>query len=222
MFFALLPIISSVLFSLSPMPDMSSRDTPLTPVKSRRRRWGIALCFACIFLGSCAESVMSSWISSFMETEMHVDKALGDTLGMAMFAIMLGLTRICYAKWGKSITRTLLIGMIGCAVCYFIAGAVTLKLPAFIACVLVGVFSSMLWPGTLIMMEEKIDGVGVAAFALMASGGDLGASVAPQLMGIVADGYGLRAGILVTALFPLVGIFLMLVIIRFFKNESNK
>ena len=43
----------------------------------------------------------------------------------------------------------------------------------------------MLWPGTLILMEEKIPAVGIAGYALMAAGGDFGASIAPQTLGIV-------------------------------------
>ena len=64
------------------------------------------------------------------------------------------------------------------------------------------------------MMEEKIPDVGVASYALMAAGGDLGASVAPQIMGVVADKSGLQTGMLVSAIFPILGIVLMLVIIR--------
>jgi predicted MFS family arabinose efflux permease len=99
----------------------------------------------------------------------------------------------------------------------------------------------MLWPGALIMMEEKIPHAGVAAFALMASGGDLGASVAPQLLGIVVDKVstapfatelsnslhisaeqvGLKVGMLVTALFPLLGVVTVLIVIRYFKKNSR-
>ena len=113
---------------------------------------------------------------------------------------------------------------------------------AFVACILTGLFTAMLWPGTLIMMEENIPHVSVAAYALMAAGGDLGASIAPQLLGIVVDKVsvsslaadlsfrtglapeqiGLKAGMLVCALFPLLGTVLVLVIMRFFrKNASN-
>jgi hypothetical protein len=98
----------------------------------------------------------------------------------------------------------------------------------------------MLWPGTLIMMEENVQGAGVAAFALMAAGGDLGASVAPQLMGIVVDGVsatdlaaelgvglgmtaeqiGMKAGMLVTAIFPLIGTVFVILAIRHFKKKK--
>lgn len=219
MFFAALPIIASVLFIISPMPDMSASETSTSTTKAQKRTMGIALCIGCIFLGSCAENAMSNWISSYMEAQLHIDKAIGDILGMAMFAILLGITRICYAKWGKNICKMLLIGMIGAAICYLVAGFSAHIIPAFIACILTGIFTSMLWPGTLIMMEEKIPGVGVATYALMAAGGDLGASVAPQLMGIVADNSSLQTGMLVCSIFPIMGSVLMMVIIRFFRAK---
>ncbi len=221
MFFAALPIVASILFMVSPIPEMSASEVSSGHTKDKQKVIGIALCVACIFLGSCAENVMSNWISSFMEVELKIDKALGDILGMAMFAILLGITRISYAKWGKNITKFLLIGMIGASACYLVAGLSTHVIPAFIACILTGVFTSMLWPGTLIMMEEKIHGVGVTAFALMAAGGDLGASVAPQLMGVIADNYGLHTGMLVSSVFPILGTVLMIAIIRFFKTKPN-
>ncbi|MBR5124473.1 MAG: hypothetical protein IKU90_05015, partial [Clostridia bacterium] len=75
--------------------------------------------------------------------------------------------------------------------------------------------------------------------ALMAAGGDLGAAVAPQLMGIVIDGVsaaplasdlsaklsltpeeiGLKAGMLVCALFPIVGTVIVCLCMRFFKKR---
>lgn len=219
-FFAALPIIASVLFIISPMPNMGESESTVSHSGTKTRAVGIVLCVACIFFGSCAENVMSNWISSYMEAELHIDKAVGDILGMAMFAILLGITRISYAKWGRNISKMLLAGMIGASVCYLVAGLSPYTLPAFVACVLTGAFTAMLWPGTLIMMEEKISGVGVAAYALMAAGGDLGASVAPQLMGVIADNSGLRAGMLTCSIFPILGAVLMIVLIRYFRTKS--
>ena len=240
-FMAALPIFAAVLFMLSPMPEMNTDATTSVTVASHNKTIGLALCTACIFLGSCAENTMSNWISGYMENALHIDKALGDILGMAMFAILLGIARISYARFGKSIIRTLMLSMIGAALCYLTVGLTSNTIVAFIACIFTGLFTSMLWPGTLIMMEEKIPGVGVAAYALMASGGDLGASVAPQLMGIVIDRVsisdyaarraletgltpeqiGMQTGMLVTSLFPIAGIILLLLIIRFFRKSKT-
>lgn len=212
LFFAALPIISSVLFFISPFPDMSKDSSKKRGKRGGNQALGIALCAACIFLGSCAENVMANWISGYMEVEIGLDKAVGDLVGMALFAILLGAGRICYAKWGKSIFKTLLFGMTGAAICYFLAALSPYSIPAVAACVLAGIFTSMLWPGTLILLEEKIPGAGVGAFALMAASGDFGASVAPQLMGIVADGSGLRTGMLVSSTFPVLGIIVVVIL----------
>lgn len=236
---AILPIFASILFMLSPMPDMDVGNSEKSGFEAtKRRKIGIALCVACIFFGSCAENVMSNWISSYMENALHIDKAVGDILGMSVFAILLGLVRMSYAKYGKNIFKTLLFGMAGAAVCYLIAGLSSNVILAFASCILTGLFTAMLWPGTLIMMEENIDSPGVAAYALIAAGGDLGASVAPQLMGIVVDfvsasefalklsletgntpdQIGMKAGMLVSAAFPIIGIIILMSIIKYFKK----
>lgn len=241
-FLALLPIIAAVLFMLSPMPDIQGQESSANLEGTKRRTLGLAMCVGCIFFGSCAENAMSNWISSYMENALHIDKSIGDILGMAMFAILLGVARISYAKFGKNICRVLLIGMIGASACYLAAGLSSSILLSFLACILTGLFTSMLWPGTLIMMEEKLPGAGVAAYALMAAGGDFGASVAPQLMGIVidkvsasdlafelgsalnlsAEQIGLKAGMLVNSIFPILGAILVVFIIGYFRKTNGK
>ncbi len=239
LFFAFLPLISAVLFMLSPIPDMSESESSSSSGSNRKKIIGLAMCVGCIFFGSCAENTMSNWISGYMENALHIEKAVGDILGMAVFAILLGIARISYASFGKNISRVLLIGMIGAAVCYIVAGLSSSVYAAFAACIFTGLFTSMLWPGTLIMMEEKIPGVGVSAYALMAAGGDMGASVAPQLMGIITDkvsasGFavemskalnlsaeqvGLKTGMVLTSAFPIIGAILVICIIRYFREK---
>ena len=45
----------------------------------------------------------------------------------------------------------------------------------------------MLWPGSIITVSERIPTGGVIMYALMAAGGDLGASVGPELVGVITD-----------------------------------
>lgn len=237
---ACLPVIPAILFMVSPMPDMDLQSDSTAQGGTKRRALAMALCVGCIFFGSCAENAMSNWISGFMENALRIDKALGDILGVAVFAILLGLVRIAYARFGKRIMGVLFIGMAGATLCYLTVGLTRSTTIAFVACILTGLFTAMLWPGTLIMMEENIPHVSVAAYALMAAGGDLGASIAPQLLGIVVDKVsvssqaadlsfrtglapeqiGLKAGMLVCALFPLLGTVLVLVIMRFFRKNA--
>ena len=152
------------------------------------------------------------------------------------------MNRVTKRTWLMGLFVMILLGGMICAcVCYLIVGLTTHSLLAFAACILTGFFTAMLWPGALILMEENLPGVGVAAFALMAAGGDLGASVAPQLMGIVVDTVsagsfaaemsvrwgmtpeqiGMKAGMLVTALFPLLGTVLLICTLRYFKARKT-
>ena len=236
---AALPVIPAILFMRSPLPNLSD-DIPTGKESGKRRIMGLAICTACIFFGSCAENAMSTWISGYMEKALHIDKTVGDILGMAMFAVLLGMMRIGYARFGKNIKRLLLIGMIGAVACYLTAGLSDNIYLAFSACILTGLFTSMLWPGTLIMMEENVPGAGVAAFALMAASGDLGASVSPQLLGFVTDTVaaseyaqkmaasgispeqlGMKAGMLVSAIFPILGIVTVLFAISHFRKKTQ-
>ena len=241
-FWAVLPIVSCVLFCISPMPKMNITHGDEKKSSDKKKYNTLVFCALCIFLGSCAENAMTNWISSYMEKVLSLPKTIGDISGLALFAILLGLTRTWYAKFGKNILRVLLAGMTGAAVCYVIAGTSTNMVVCLIACVLIGIFSAMLWPGTLILMDNLVDNPGVAAFALMAAAGDLGASIAPQLVGLIADkvaitGYagklaleismtteqiGMRTGILVSALFPVVGAIIVIYIWKKYKNFSAR
>lgn len=238
--FACLPIISFLLFCLSPMPEAKLSNGAPPPEKKKRKNFGLALCAMCIFLGSAAENSMTNWISGYMESALGIPKATGDILGMAAFAFLLGVGRILYARFGKNISRVLLFGMAGAAVCYIVAGTCSTSFLSAAACVLTGFCTSMLWPGTLIMMEEIFPSSGVAAYALMAAGGDFGGSVAPQLLGIVvdtvsasgfaaslaakynlsADQIGMKVGMLTSSLFPILGVLLLIFMIKYFKKTS--
>ncbi len=237
---AVLPVIASIMLMLSPLPDMNVENSDARAAKSKNRTKGILLCMVCIFLGAAAENTMSNWISGYMENALMLPKVWGDILGMTSFAILLGLTRTAYAKYGKNISKVLSWGMVGAAVCYLIVAFSPNAIVSMVACALVGLCTSMLWPGTLILMDEKIPAVGVAAYALMAAGGDCGASVAPQLLGGIVDAVsvsdwavqlgatlsltpeqvGMKAGMLVAAVFPLAGAFLLMYMKKFFRRQS--
>lgn len=240
LFWSVLPIISFVLFSISPMPDVNVSHS--SKAKSAgNRKYGLMLCAFCIFLGSAAENTMTNWISGYMEAALAIPKIVGDIAGMALFAIFLGLGRTAYAKYGKNIYNVLLGSMVGALLCYLIAGFSTNSAVCLVACVFTGLCTSMLWPGTLILMEEKFPNYGVAAYALMAAGGDFGASVAPQAMGIIVDKVsetswaanvgdalsmtaeqvGMRTGMITAAVFPVLGVVLLLCMRKFFKKINK-
>lgn len=241
MFFALLPIVSFILFSTSQIPEVNITQNTAGEA-AKKKNFGMALFALCIFLGSAAENAMTNWISGYVENALRISKVWGDLLGMAVFAILLGIARSLYAKYGKNISTVLLLGMFGAMVCYIVTGLSTNTVVSLAACAFTGFCTSMLWPGTLIMMEQHIPNAGVAAYALMAAGGDFGASVAPQMLGIVVDkvsasGWaaalgntlalspeqiGLKAGMLAAAVFPLAGVAVLIYMRRYFAKRDDK
>ena len=133
----------------------------------------------------------------------------------------------------------LLLGAIGATLCYLAAAISGVPAIGLLACAFTGFCVSMLWPGCLIAVEHRLPAGGVFIYAMMAAGGDLGGSVAPQLVGLITDAVasdtnamtlaqslgitaeqlGMKAGMLVGMLFPLVAIFLYAVLLKT-KNQT--
>ena len=94
--------------------------------------------------------------------------------------------------------------------------------------------------GSLVVASERFPQSGVFIYAIMAAGGDLGAALGPQLVGAIADGIsastawqtlaqtlsisteqmGLRVGMLVGGLFPLIASLVFLIHLGFSKGEE--
>ena len=182
---------------------------------------------------------MAQWSSGYLEQALSIPKVWGDLFGVALFSVMLGLGRSLYASMGKNIGKVLTFGAIGAVICYFTAAVSNIPVIGLLACAFTGFCTSMLWPGNLVVASAKFPQGGVFIYALMAAGGDLGASVAPQLVGIITDAaiaspsaaafaaslslapeqLGMKLGMLVGMLFPLAAIPLYRYIWKTLKSE---
>ena len=184
--FALIPFASFLLFLTSEIPHM---DTPAKASGAVRllKNKGLWLCVIALFLGGASECTMAQWVSGYLERAVGIEKIWGDIFGVALFAAMLGLGRTLYAKKGKNICNVLFISSIGASLCYLVAVVSSVEIIGLVACVMTGLCVAMLWPGTLVVATDRFPKGGVFVFALMAAGGDLGGSVGPQLVGVIAD-----------------------------------
>lgn len=225
----LVPILSLILFAKVEFPKLETPER-MSGALAMMKNSGLWLSVVGIFLGGAAECVMAQWCSGYIEQALGIPKIWGDIFGVALFSVMLGMGRTLYAKIGKNIERVLLLGAIGATLCYLISAVSTIPVLGLIACALTGFCVSMLWPGSLIAVSDRFPAGGVFMYAMMASGGDLGASVGPQLVGIITDSVakndyfstlaaelslspdqlGMKLGMLVGMLFPLVAIFIYL------------
>ncbi len=224
--FCIVPLISSLLFFGAKLPQMETPGRVSGAVALLKNK-GVWLSVFAIFLGGAAECTMSQWASGYLEQSLGIPKVWGDLFGVALFALFLGLGRTLYAKIGKNIEKVLFFGCIGATLCYLVAAFSPFPILGLIACAFTGFCTSMLWPGNLIVASDRFPAGGVFIYAMMAAGGDLGASVAPQLVGVVTDissalpgvnnlaqilsltqeQLAMKLGLLIGVLFPLVGIF---------------
>ena len=191
----------------------------------------LIVCFMCMFFAGASELTMAQWSSSFLEKVTGIPKVVGDIVGVALFSATLGLGRSLYGKYGKNIRKVLLWSSVFSTIFYFIMATTNNGVINLVACIMTGFTVSMLWPGTLLIAADDMPNGGVVMYAIMAAGGDLGASVGPEVVGIVADlalksnkilnfaaQYGftheqisMKIGMLVAVLFPLLATILFVI-----------
>lgn len=224
-FLMLVPLTSAILFARAEIPPMQTPERTTGALRFLRQG-GVWLCMLGIFLGGAAECTMAQWASGYLERAVGIPKVWGDIFGVAMFSVALGFGRTLYARIGKNVTRVLLWGAIGSAACYLIAALSPFPIVGLLGCACNGFCVSMLWPGSLIVASDRYPAGGVMIYALMAAGGDLGASLGPQMVGVVTDvalanptllslatrlslspeQLGMKLGLLLAMLFPLVAV----------------
>lgn len=238
--FALLPLASALLFSGSEIPKMKAPEKASGVLKFMKQP-ALWLCVSAIFLGGASELIMAQWCSGYIEGALGIPKVWGDILGTALFGLTLGLGRTLYAKKGKNLGRVLFLGAIGATACYIIASVSGIPILGLAACGLTGFCVSMMWPGSLVVAEERIPDGGVFVFAMMAAGGDLGASVGPQAVGLITDGVmsspfwmsvaqnigisveqlGMKLGMLSGTVFPLAAIIIFGIVNKSLKSRKR-
>ena len=164
-----------------------------------------------IVLMVCAgasELSMAQWASAYTEAALGFSKTLGDLVGPCLFAVMMGVSRVIYGKFGAKLelSRFMLGSGILCLCCYLLASLSANPVWGLIGCVLCGFSVGIMWPGTISITSPRLPQGGTALFALLAMAGDLGGAFGPSLVGAVTQRAGddLRIGMLAGSVFPLV------------------
>ena len=142
----------------------------------------IPIFWIAIILMVCAgasEISMAQWASAYAESALNIPKSLGDIVGPCLFAVMMGVSRSFYGKYGEKLD--LIKFMIGsgvlCLVCYLLAALGPFPILNLAGCIVCGFSVGIMWPGTISITSCKIPLGGTAMFALLAMAGDLGGSI---------------------------------------------
>ena len=121
----------------------------------------IPIFWIAIILMVCAgasEISMAQWASAYAESALNIPKSLGDIVGPCLFAVMMGISRSFYGKYGEKLD--LIKFMIGsgvlCLVCYLLAALGPFPILNLAGCIVCGFSVGIMWPGTISITSGKI------------------------------------------------------------------
>ena len=214
---ALIPLYNTFNFISGPIESLTEEGEGL----SIRQLCHIPIFWIALILMVCAgasEISMAQWASAYVESALGISKSIGDIIGPCLFAVMMGMSRSFYGKYGENID--LMKFMIGsgalCLVCYLLSALAPLPFLNLVGCAVCGFSVGIMWPGTISIASKKIPLGGTAMFALLAMAGDLGGSVGPGIVGFVTQNANdnLKVGMLAGCVFPTVLVLSVLLLKR--------
>lgn len=181
--------------------------------------WLLILLMVC---SGASEASMAQWASAFTESAMGVSKTVGDLAGPCLFALFMGISRVLYGKMSEKLDLIKTMSMCGLlsVICYLTASLSSLPIIGLAGCAFCGISVGIMWPGSISISSQKCPRGGTAMFAFLALAGDLGATISPTMVGSVSNmtGGNLKIGLLVATVFPLILIFVLLVLDRKFNR----
>lgn len=204
---ALIPLLNAFAFTrvpIAPLMDEGEKGLSVKELCSMKLFWVLLIMMIC---AGASEQSVSQWASTFAEKGLGVTKEIGDLAGPMAFAVLMGISRAFYGKYGDKINldRFMAGSSILCIISYLCISFLPYPQLSLIACAVCGLSVGIMWPGTFSKASATLRRGGTAMFALLALGGDLGCSGGPTLVGIVSSRFGdeLKCGILAAVIFPL-------------------
>ena len=239
----IVPLFSGILFCFVPMRSLDADGGTGGSIKylfTKKQFW---LLMVVMLAAGASELGMAQWASYFAERGLGVAKALGDILGPCAFAIAMGTTRLLFGIYGVrlKIEKCLAASFSLCIFAYLLTAFSPLPALSLLGCAISGVAVAILWPGSYTLGSEILPLGGTPMFALFALAGDLGCAAGPSLIGLISDGIsmgslpafiplisgsietvGIRTGILLATIFPILAVIASIIIIRLIKKQSLK
>lgn len=202
----LIPIANILLFAKAPIYSLHEEGTAGLTLGQLFRKKLFWVFFLMMLCAGASEQAVSQWASAFAEQGLGVSKTVGDLAGPMAFAMLMGISRLIYGKWGDrlNLNRFMQWSCLLCIAAYLCIVLVPVPVIGLLGCAVCGFSVGILWPGTFSKASASIKGGGTAMFAMLALAGDVGCSGGPTLAGLVsgACGNNLHMGILAAIVFP--------------------
>jgi len=212
---AVIPIGNALVFTKVPIASLledGETGLGLKALFQLKIFWILLIMMIC---AGASEQAVSQWASAFAEQGLGISKAAGDLAGPMTFAVLMGLARLFYGKYGDRINLEcfMICSTVLCVLSYLGISLFSVPVLNLICCAVCGLSVGIMWPGTFSKASATLPKGGTAMFALLALGGDVGCAGGPTLVGMVSGALedNLKMGILAGIIFPimlLIGIIL--------------
>ncbi len=185
---------------------------------SQKVFWILLLMVIC---SGASEQAVSQWASTLAEKGLGVSKTIGDLAGPMSFALLMGISRAVYGKFGDrlDLDRFMSASCILCVIAYLLIAIVPNPVVNLIGCAVCGFSVGIMWPGSFSKASASLPLGGTLMFAFLALGGDVGCAAGPTFGGLMASVFGdnLQIGILFATMFPL-GLLLLIKLLKTAKK----
>lgn len=223
---AIVPIANGIAFINVPiisMEESTGESTPMSQLFKIKMFWIFIVLMCC---AGASELVISQWASAFAEKALGISKSLGDLLGPTLFAVLMGLSRVVYGKYGDKIglDRMMILSCALCVIAYLMIALFDSAVIGLTGIAISGFAVGIMWPGTYSKAAGVMKGGGTAMFAFLALAGDLGCTSGPTFAGWTAAVFGdnLKVGILCATVFPAVMLMTLLMTRNSLAHKSQQ
>ena len=96
-----IPVVNAFIFSKAPIYSLheeGEKGLSLKELFMKKIFWIMMLMMMC---AGASEQAVSQWASTFAEEGLHVSKTVGDLAGPMSFALLMGISRLIYGKYGR-------------------------------------------------------------------------------------------------------------------------
>ncbi len=225
-FWALIPALNSIYFSVVPLVTVSQSDKNVQKTSALFKNKLFYILLVMMLCAGASELSIAQWASAFAEESLGISKTAGDILGPCLFAALMGIARVTYSKFSHrlNLEKYILFCAVLCVVGYLLTALSPIPLLSLAGCGICGYAVGIMWPGTYSIAAKNWYNPSTALFAMFALAGDTGCSTGPLLLGSVSQYFGdnLRTGILAGTVFPFVMIFAVIALLGYIKKNKTE
>jgi fucose permease len=216
--YSLLAILSlpyGLIFLFLPLPRRLHSGSERIPVRQLLREPRFFLLMIAMLLAGTTELGPAQWLPAYVE-EGLAGTNIGGAIGLLAFGITMTTGRVLnsFLIQHLNLRWYFLGGAIICILSLLLASIPAPMIFTVVCLAMVGFGISGFWATLLATAGNRFPHAGASMFSLMGAAGNFGGVLGPVLIGSAADRWGLRVGIGLLTIIPIILVFVLLGILR--------